>query len=163
MCNYYLLTMSATKFISVLYVDDETANLSAFKANFRRNYNVYLADSAEAALKIINENKIDVVITDHMMPVTSGVDLLEKLKQEHPYLCRILITGCSDINIVIEAINRGEVYRFLTKPWVKDVLTNTIETGYYAMKEKSNESEMNSKLLETNQQLEFMLRQKLIS
>ena len=75
----------------------------------------------------------------------------------------ILITGCSDINIVIEAINRGEVYRFLTKPWVKDILSNTIETGYYTMQEKKHEQQLNSKLLETNQQLEFMLRQKLIS
>ena len=155
--------MSDSKLISVLYVDDEAPNLSAFRANFRRNFNVHLADSAVKALEIINSEDIDVVITDHMMPGRSGVDLLEQLKTEHPYACRILITGCSDINIVIEAINRGEVFRFLTKPWVKGVLTNTIETGYYAMQEKKQEQQLNSKLLETNQQLEFMLRQKLIS
>ena len=155
--------MNETKLISVLYVDDEAPNLSAFKANFRRNFNVHLADSAAKALEIVNNSEIDVVITDHMMPGRSGVDLLEQLKNEKPFICRILITGCSDINIVIEAINRGEVFRFLTKPWVKDVLTNTIETGYYAMQEKKQEQQLNSKLLETNQQLEFMLRQKLIS
>ncbi len=155
--------MNDSKIISVLYVDDESPNLSAFKANFRRNFNVYLADSAAQALEMIKENQIDVVITDHMMPGRSGVELLEQLKKDHPYICRILITGCSDINIVIEAINRGEVFRFLTKPWVKDVLSNTIETGYYAMQEKKQEQQLNSKLLETNQQLEFMLRQKLIS
>jgi FixJ family two-component response regulator len=126
-------------------------------------FNVYLAESAEEALEIIKNEEIGVVITDHMMPGTSGVELLEQLKQDHPFICRILITGCSDINIVIEAINRGEVFRFLTKPWVKDVLSNTIETGYYAMQEKKHEHQLNSKLLETNQQLEFMLRQKLIS
>ncbi|MFY0644457.1 MAG: response regulator [Bacteroidia bacterium] len=155
--------MNESKLISVLYVDDEAPNLSAFKANFRRNFNVHLADSAAKAVELVKNNDIDVVITDHMMPGRSGVDLLEQLKNEMPYVCRILITGCSDINIVIEAINRGEVFRFLTKPWVKDVLTNTIETGYYAMQEKKQEHQLNSKLLETNQQLEFMLRQKLIS
>lgn len=155
--------MSENRKISVLYVDDESPNLSAFKANFRRNFEVFLAESAEKALEIIQTSKIDVVITDHMMPGTSGVDLLEMLKTEHPAICRILITGCSDINIVIEAINRGEVYRFLTKPWVKDVLCNTIETGFQTMQEKESATKMNSKLIETNQQLEFMLRQKLIS
>lgn len=159
----FLLTMNDLRLISVLYVDDEAPNLSAFKANFRRNFNVYLADSASQALETVKSNPIDVVITDHMMPGRSGVDLLEQLKKDHPYICRILITGCSDINIVIEAINRGEVFRFLTKPWVKDVLSNTIETGYYSMQEKKQEHQLNSKLIETNQQLEFMLRQKLIS
>ena len=155
--------MNDSKLISVLYVDDEAPNLSAFRANFRRNFNVHLAESAAEAVELVKENEIDVVITDHMMPGRSGVDLLEQLKKDHPFICRILITGCSDINIVIEAINRGEVYRFLTKPWVKDVLSSTIETGYYAMQEKKQEQQLNSKLLETNQQLEFMLRQKLIS
>ncbi|MBR9860540.1 response regulator [bacterium] len=155
--------MEQSKKISVLYVDDETPNLSAFKANFRKQFNVHLAESVNQALEIMSENEVDVVITDHMMPGRSGVDLLEQLKETDPYICRILITGCSDINIVIEAINRGEVFRFLTKPWVKDVLASTIQSGYENMQEKKKEQRLNDKLLETNQQLEFMLRQKLIS
>ena len=155
--------MEENKMITVLYVDDEAPNLSAFKANFRKQFNVLLAQSVSEAYQIIANEKVDVVVTDHMMPEKSGVDLLEQLKKVHPHICRILITGCSDINIVIEAINRGEVYRFLTKPWVKDVLTNTIETGYYSSQEKREEASLNDRLIETNQQLEFMLRQKLIS
>ncbi len=149
--------------ISVLYVDDEAQNLTAFKANFRKLFNIYLASSAAEALDIIETNKIDVVITDHMMPDVSGVDLLEKLKDEKPYIGRILITGCNDINIVIEAINRCEVYRFLSKPWVKDDLTQTIKASFYSNQEKIQDSQIKNKLVETNQQLEFMLRQKLIS
>ena len=76
---------------------------------------------------------------------------------------RILITGCNDINIVIEAINRCEVFRFLTKPWVKDDLTETIQSSYHENVEKQKENLVSAKLVETNQQLEFMLRQKLIS
>ncbi len=98
-----------------------------------------------------------------MMPDISGVDLLEKLKSSHPYIGRILITGCSDISIVIEAINRCEVFRFLTKPWVKDDLIETILTSHEQSQEKQKENLKAIKLTETNQQLEFMLRQKLIS
>lgn len=149
--------------ISVLYVDDEPQNLVSFKANFKKIFNVSLAESAEEAFSIINSSKIDVVITDHMMPSVSGADLLERLKIEKPQIGRILITGCNDINIVIEAINRCEVFRFLTKPWIKDDLTQTIEAAYKSAKEKYQEKLTAEKLLETNQQLEFMLRQKLIS
>jgi len=149
--------------ISVLYVDDESQNLVSFKANFKRIFNVSLAESATEALEIINSQQIDVVITDHMMPSISGADLLERLKIEQPQIGRILITGCNDINIVIEAINRCEVFRFLTKPWVKDDLIQTIEAAYKSASEKYQEKLMAGKLQETNQQLEFMLRQKLIS
>lgn len=155
--------MEFNKIISVLYVDDEAQNLTAFRANFRKIFNVHLAEGADQALEIIKEHEIDVVITDHMMPGISGVDLLEILKDEHPHIGRILITGCNDINIVIEAINRCEVFRFLTKPWVKDDLTQTIEASFYSNQEKKQDNIMKSKLVETNQQLEFMLRQKLIS
>ena len=149
--------------ISVLYVDDERQNLIAFRANFKRLFNVFLAESASEALSVIENNKIDVVITDHMMPEVSGADLLETLKNEHPAIGRILITGVSDINVIIDAINTCEVYRFLTKPWVKDDLTQTIEAAYYSNQQKQQELQLNEKLVETNQQLEFMLRQKLIS
>jgi DNA-binding NtrC family response regulator len=149
--------------ISVLYVDDEPQNLTAFKANFRKIFKVTTVNNASEALTFINSEHVDVVITDHMMPDISGVDLLEMLKESHPYIGRILITGCNDINIVIEAINRCEVFRFLTKPWVKDDLTETIRTSYQENIDKQKENLVSTKLVETNQQLEFMLRQKLIS
>jgi DNA-binding NtrC family response regulator len=149
--------------ISVLYVDDEAQNLAAFKANFRKIFNVVLANDATEALQIVDSQHIDVVITDHMMPDISGVDLLEMLKSSHPHIGRILITGCSDISIVIEAINRCDVFRFLTKPWVKDDLTETILSSHDQNQEKEKENLKSTKLAETNQQLEFMLRQKLIS
>lgn len=128
------MNMNLHKEISVLYVDDEAQNLAAFKANFRKMFNVTFANDATETLDIINSQHVDVVITDHMMPEISGVDLLEMLKESHPYIGRILITGCSDIGIVIEAINRCEVFRFLTKPWVKDDLTDTITSSLEAIK-----------------------------
>jgi response regulator RpfG family c-di-GMP phosphodiesterase len=155
--------MEINKIINVLYVDDEPINLTAFKANFRKDFNVLVAESAAEAVQTIVSSNVDVVITDHMMPNVSGVELLEQIKDSHPFIGRILITGCNDINIVIEAINRCEVFRFLTKPWVKTDLKQTIEAAYYSNIEKIQQTKMTEKLAETNQQLEFMLRQKLIS
>ena len=157
------MNMKLNNEISVLYVDDEPQNLAAFKANFRKIFNVSVANDATEALALINSAHINVVITDHMMPDISGADLLEMLKESHPYIGRILITGSSDINIVIEAINRCEVFRFLTKPWVKDDLLETIESCCQENEDKQKENLVSAKLVETNQQLEFMLRQKLIS
>ena len=155
--------MKLNKEISVLYVDDEPQNLAAFKSNFRKIFNVFIANDANEALAIIKSAHINVVITDHMMPDITGADLLEMLKETHPYIGRILITGSSDINIVIEAINRCEVFRFLTKPWVKDDLIETIESCCQENEDKQKENLVSAKLIETNKQLEFMLRQKLIS
>ena len=149
--------------ISVLYVDDEPQNLNAFRANFRKIFDVHLANDATEALEVIKSNEIHVVVTDHMMPDISGVDLLEILKDSQPLIGRILITGCTEIAIVIEAINRSEVFRFLTKPWIKDDLTETIKASYEINATKREESKKQDTLEETNQQLEFMLRQKLIS
>lgn len=122
-----------------------------------------LAKNATEVLEILSENLIDVVITDHMMPQISGAELLEKLKNEQPHIGRILITGVIDISIITEAINKCEVFRFLTKPWVKDDLIKTIDSCYLANQEQLQEHQMKEKLLETNQQLEFMLIQKLLS
>tara|TARA_B110000967_G_scaffold204046_1_gene245804 strand:+ start:268 stop:561 length:294 start_codon:yes stop_codon:yes gene_type:complete len=97
------------------------------------------------------------------MPDITGADLLEMLKESHPYIGRILITGSSNINIGIEAINRCKVFRFLTKPRVKDDLVETIGSCCLENEEKQKENLVSAKLIETNQQLEFMLRQKLIS
>ena len=152
-----------TQNICVLYVDDEIDNLNAFKANFRRDLTVFTANSADEGLQVLENNKIHVVLSDHMMPNTSGVEFLEQLVIEYPDIYRILLTGCSDINVVIDAINRGKVYRFLSKPWEKEELMGTIVGAYELFKKKEESSSFNQRLIETNQQLEFMLRQKLTS
>lgn len=159
---YYYYNMFINQ-INVLYVDDEVQNLSSFKANFRRDFNIFTADSALEAKKIVENNEIHVIVTDHMMPNISGVQLLEDLIISHPNIYRILITGCSDISIVIDAINKGQVYRFLTKPWNHEEMVSTISGAFALYKEEKDQLEINEKLMETNQQLEFMLRQKLIS
>ena len=149
--------------INVLYVDDEENNLIAFKAAFRRYFSVFTALSAEEAQKILVENTIHVLITDQRMPGTLGTELLAKAVQDYPEQIRILLTGYSDIEALKDAVNRGQIFRYLQKPWNDEELKKTIEDSFkvYAIKKEQNEK--NEKLVLTNEQLEFMLRQKLLS
>ena len=148
--------------ISVLYLDDELDNLASFKANFRREFNVFTASNVEAAMEIIKNNEIHVAVSDHNMPGTTGVDFFQTLTMTNPNIVRILITGYSNIEIVIDAINRGQVYRYFSKPMNPAEIKSTIYAAAEQMTGSSLELKY-KKLLEANEQLEFMLRQKMIS
>jgi response regulator RpfG family c-di-GMP phosphodiesterase len=149
--------------INVLYVDDEENNLVAFKASFRRYFNIYTANSASEAEMILSKNTIHVLITDQRMPETLGTELLAKAAIEYPEQVRILLTGFSDIEALKDAVNRGQIFRYLSKPWNDDELKKTIEDSYLIYHIKKEEHEKNEKLILTNEQLEFILRQKLLS
>jgi response regulator RpfG family c-di-GMP phosphodiesterase len=116
--------------INVLYVDDEDNNLVAFKASFRRYFNIYTANSASEAEEILSKNIIHVLITDQRMPETLGTELLAKAAKEYPEQVRILLTGFSDIEALKDAVNRGQIFRYLSKPWNDAELKKTIEESY---------------------------------
>jgi response regulator RpfG family c-di-GMP phosphodiesterase len=149
--------------INILYVDDEIHNLNAFKASFRRIFNVHTAESAEVALGILSVENINIIITDQRMPVMTGIEFLESILLAYPDPIRMLLTGYSDINAVIDAINKGQVYLYITKPWQEDELRINIERAFEVFSLRKENKELTEKLLLINQQLEFMLRQKLIS
>ena len=149
--------------IHVLYVDDEEQNLISFKASFRRYFEIFTANSANEAQKILIENTIHVIITDQRMPETLGTELLAKAVLDYPDQTRILLTGYTDIEALKDAVNRGHIFRYLEKPWNDDELKKTIEDSFHVYNIKKEQEELNKKILLTNEQLEFMLRQKLIS
>lgn len=129
---------TAKSFFTILYVDDEEENLVSFKATFRRDYNVLTALTGKEGIEILRNEYVDLVITDQRMPEMTGVEFLEKVLYEFPETTRIVITGYSDIEAVIGAINRGEVYRYITKPWDTRELKMTIENArqmHYLKKE----------------------------
>lgn len=151
------------KKITVLYVDDEQHNLISFKATFRLKFNIITCISGEEALKALKEHQVQVIITDQRMPEMTGVEFLETVLEDFPEPIRILLTGYADINAVVDAINKGKIYKYLTKPWdVKD-LEETIESAYETYQERKNDKEYSKKLETFNGQLEFLLRQKLLS
>ncbi|MHB8260102.1 MAG: response regulator [Bacteroidia bacterium] len=155
--------MNKDEGINVLYVDDEENNLVAFRASFRRYFSVFTAISADAAKIILAQNEIQVLITDQRMPGTLGTELLALVVKEYPDQIRILLTGFTDIEAIKDAINRGQIYHYLQKPWNDDELKETIENAYKIYYLKKKQQELNQQLFLTNEQLEFMLRQKLIS
>jgi response regulator RpfG family c-di-GMP phosphodiesterase len=154
--------MAETK-INILYVDDEENNLVSFKATFRIKYNVYTAIGAQDARKILESKPIDIIVTDQRMPGMTGVEFLESIIHDFPEPMRILLTGYADMNAVIEAINKGKIFHYLTKPWNEDELDLTIQRAYDVYRLRKDEKELTQKLGVTNEQLEFLLRQRLLS
>jgi len=149
--------------INILYVDDEVHNLNAFKASFRRDFNVFTAESAKDAIAILSQQEINIIITDQRMPVMTGIEFLESIIPNYPDPMRILLTGYADINAVIDAINKGQVYLYITKPWLDEELKINIERAFEVYSLRRKNKALNEQLLLVNGQLEFMLRQKLLS
>jgi len=147
----------------VLYVDDEENNLNAFRAGYRRDFGIFTANSAKEGLKILEEHEIPVLITDQRMPEILGTELLAEALQKFPDQMRILLTGFSDIDALKDAVNRGQIYKYMQKPWNHEELKEAIlmANNIYLLKKERNE--MQEKLLLNNEQLEFILRQKLLS
>lgn len=154
--------MSESKIV-ILYVDDEENNLISFKATFRIKYKVYTAISGDEAMKILDQNNIEIIITDQRMPNMTGVEFLEKVLVKYPDTMRILLTGYTDMAAVVDAINKGKIFHYLTKPWDENELEMTINRAHEAFKEQLKIKEMNENLSTSNEQLEFLLRQKLLS
>lgn len=153
--------MSATP-INVLYIDDEVHNLNAFRAGFRRLFNIFLAESAAEGRKVLETENIHVILTDQRMPVMTGIEFLESILDEFPDPIRILMTGFADINAVIDAINKGKVYKYIQKPWMEDELRIHIEKAYDIYSLRQEKRDLTQKILETNQKIEELLQQDLL-
>lgn len=114
---------------SLLIVDDESDNVDALERLFRLKYRVFKATSAKEGLNILDQRpgEFAVILTDQRMPEMTGVELLENSLSSQPDAIRILLTGYTDIESVIAAINSGQVYRYINKPWDPVDLTATID------------------------------------
>lgn len=125
---------------TILYIDDEEKNLSSFKAVFRKEYKVYVASSAQEGIEIMESYPINLVITDQRMPNMTGVEFLERIVDRYPDVTRIILTGYSDVEAIIQAINKGQVYRYITKPWRREELKETIDNAleYHFLKQENN-------------------------
>jgi signal transduction histidine kinase len=111
---------------TVLVVDDEVAVVESVQDLLRRDYRVLGATSAAAGMEILSREEVQVVMTDQRMPGMSGVEFLNRLRGAHPDAIRLIFTGYADMRAVIDAINLGNVYRYVTKPWDPDELEAVI-------------------------------------
>ena len=135
-------------------MDDEKDNLTVFNSAFRRYYDIHLASSGMVGLEIMKKHEIQLVITDQRMPVMTGTEFLEKIILDFPDCVRIILTGFSDIEAVIQAINKGRIYRYITKPWDNEEMKITIDNGLETYNLKQQNRKLFEELVEANTTLE---------
>ncbi|WYM00800.1 MAG: response regulator [Gloeotrichia echinulata CP02] len=138
-----LMTLERPKKLKILVVDDEPDNLDLLYRTFRRDFQVLKADSGINALEMLAaEGEVAVIISDQRMPEMKGTEFLSKTVPQFPDTVRIILTGFTDIEDLVEAINAGQVYKYITKPWdpgeLKAVVQRAAET-YDLLKQRTEE------------------------
>jgi DNA-binding NtrC family response regulator len=123
----------------IMIVDDEPANLRTLERLFRPEYQVVTAASGAEGLELLEQHDVALLISDQRMPLMTGIELMTKTVTIRPQMVRILLTGYTDVGAIIEALNSGLVYRYLTKPWNNDDLRTIVRRAlehYEVMKSK---------------------------
>jgi CheY-like chemotaxis protein len=138
-----LMTLERPKKPKMLVVDDEPDNLDLLYRTFRRDFNVLRADSGVNALSVLStEGEVAVIISDQRMPEMKGTEFLSKTVPQFPDTVRIILTGFTDVEDLVEAINSGQVYKYITKPWdpheLRAVVQRAAET-YELLKQRTEE------------------------
>ena len=155
----------------ILYIDDEPNGLVSFKACFREKFRVYTAISATEGLNILDEHakgkntdeNIQVIISDQRMPRMSGSDFFASIVDDYPDPIRILLTGYTDMTDLIEAVNKGKIYSYHSKPIMEEKLLDDIYKACELYQLHMRKKKLTKDLASINEQLEFMIRQKLLS
>lgn len=147
----------------VLYLDDDEANLVSFKANFREQFEVFTTSNPVEAYNMIAEQNIAIVITDHNMPSMSGVEFLESISSDYPNVQRILLTGFTDLVPVMEAVNKGKVFRIISKPFNMKEIAKMVSEAWDQCRTIIEKERLIAQLTRQNQQFEFILRQRLLT
>ena len=111
----------------ILIVDDEPANLRMFERLFRDNHDVITATSGLEALEMLDQYNVALIISDQRMPGMTGIEFLKRAAQMRQQTVRIILTGYTDVTDLVDAINSGVVYKYITKPWVNTDLLQTIQ------------------------------------
>lgn len=110
----------------IMIVDDEPVNLRTLERLFRPEYQVVTAASGQEALALLEKHEVALLISDQRMPGMTGIELMIKTVAIRPQMVKLLLTGYTDVGALIEALNSGLVYRYLTKPWNNNDLRNTV-------------------------------------
>lgn len=114
--------------VEVLYVDDEPDHLFGFKASFRLGYQIFTAENIPQALVCLDDHpNIRVVFCDQRMPGKTGIDFFEEIRVSYPLPIRIMLTAYTDVESIIDAINKGNIFRFVQKPWIEADIIGAIE------------------------------------
>jgi response regulator RpfG family c-di-GMP phosphodiesterase len=142
---------------TILCVDDEPSILSSLRRLFRAHgFNVLAAESGQAGLQILETSSVDLVISDMRMPEMDGVVFLEHVRQRWPQILRLLLTGYADISSIMGAINRGEIYRYIAKPWDDNDIILTVKDALTRSELEKEKKRLEALVLAQNEELKQM-------
>lgn len=144
----------------LLVIDDEVDITKSLFRQFRRKYKVYTATNGDDALKIMNEYPIQVILSDQRMPGMTGVDFFGKIKDKYPEVLKMILTGYSDIDAVVNAINVGQVFRYLTKPWNPLELELAVKEAFEKHELLTNNKKLLVELKNANTHLEEKIKER---
>lgn len=138
----------------ILFVDDEPENLKSFRAAYRKRYKIFTVESGDEALRFLHDHVVNIVITDQRMPNMTGVELLDEVRKIDSKIITMLITAYHDLKPAVDAINKGEIYHYITKPWNEDYLGIIIDRAFDKYKASILLEMQNHKLLKANRELD---------
>ena len=138
----------------LLIVDDEPGVLQALKRLFFRQYDVEMASGGAEALALLETQSFDMIISDIRMPNMNGAELLKNCFQKYPQMIRVLLTGYSDIESAVKAVNEGNIYRYISKPWDNDHLRAVVAEAIETRELRAQNVRLNAHIVEQNSELE---------
>jgi len=149
--------MSDKKY-NILYLDDEESNLRIFRAAFKQYYKIYLAKSGMEGIEILKNHDIHLIITDQRMPKMTGVEFLEQIIPDYPDTIRIILTGFSDVEDIIRALNKCGIYRYIVKPWNREEMKLTIDKALETWQLRQDNLNLLGELKDINNSLEEKIK-----
>jgi len=145
--------MPTTKKYTILYIDDEPHNLRTFKATFKWDYDILTAQSAFEGFDILEKNEVQLIISDQRMAGLSGTEFFKKVVKRFPEPMRIILTGYSELDTIIRAINDCGIYRYMTKPWKESDIKKTIEDTLEVYQLRKDKERLLEELSKANKKL----------
>lgn len=139
----------------LLIVDDELPNVRLLERLFRQDYFCLTASSGEEAINLLDQHEVAVIITDQRMPQMTGIELLKKSAARRPHMVRILLTGYTDLEALVEAVNCGLVYMYVSKPWNNEELRLRVSRAVQHYEDNKRQHSLTS----TNERLSARLKE----
>lgn len=134
----------------IAFIDDEQRILRSLKMHFRQTHDVFTTTDPSELMHYVTANEVQVVISDQRMPDKQGTEVLREVKAASPNTIRILLTGYADLNAVIDSVNEGEIYRYITKPWQNDELKKIINKATEIAQQTQNIDQQTDMLSHVN-------------
>ncbi|MBW2062661.1 MAG: response regulator [Deltaproteobacteria bacterium] len=142
---------------TVLCVDDEENILRSLKRLFRReDFRFLTAETGEEGLKILQENPVHLVISDNRLPTMSGIEFLAEIRENYPDTIRMVLTGFTDLDTIMESVNQGHIFKFILKPWNDQNLIMDVRQALQQYDLIQSNKQLHERVLEQNQQLKKM-------